>query len=78
MRYLVAMIFAIAVALGATLYVSSPVASWVVDQFSFESPDEVADLHSLVFMTTNIVSMVLGWSIGWAIGGALGGKESDA
>jgi len=78
LRYLIAMICAIAVALAATIYLSSPIASWVVDQFTFESPDEVADLHSLVFMGMNILSLVVGWSVGWAIGGAVAGKESDA
>lgn len=75
MRYLIAMIFAIAVALAATVYLSSPVASWVVDQFTFESPDEVANLHSLVFMGINVVAMAIGWTIGWALGGIVTGKE---
>ena len=45
MRYVVAMLFAIVVALFTTVFVSSPVASWVVSTQAFESPDEVSNLH---------------------------------
>lgn len=69
MRYLIAIVAAVAVALVVTIYVSSPVASWVVRQYAFDSPDSVADLHALVFMAVNITGLVLGWIIGWAIGG---------
>ncbi|MGW8207345.1 MAG: hypothetical protein ACWGMY_10395 [Hyphomicrobiaceae bacterium] len=70
MRYLIAIIAAVAVALLVTIYVSSPVASWVVRQFAFDSPDSVADLHALVFMAVNLGGLILGWLLGWAIGGA--------
>ena len=69
MRYLISMIAAIAVALVATLFVSSPVASWMVSRFTFDSPDTVADLHAAVFMVVNVLAVAIGWSIGWAIGG---------
>jgi hypothetical protein len=68
-RYLIAIISGIVVALGVTIYVSSPIASWVVRQFAFDSPDSVADLHALVFMAVNVAGLVVGWIIGWAIGG---------
>ena len=68
MRYLIAMIFAIVVAAAATVFVSSPVATWVVNQQTFESPDEVADLHMLVFMSVNLVALAIGWTIGWWLG----------
>jgi len=68
MRYLIAMIFAIVCAAATTVFVSSPVATWVVDQQVFESPDEVADLHMLVFMGVNLVGLAIGWTIGWWLG----------
>lgn len=71
MRYLLAMIFAILCAFGAMRFVSSPLASWVVAQRTFESPDEVANLHALVFMGMNLVGLLAGWTIGWWLGGAL-------
>ncbi|MFV0367222.1 MAG: hypothetical protein ACK5KM_02060 [Hyphomicrobiaceae bacterium] len=70
MRYLIAIILAILAAAAASMFVSVPVASWVVRQFTFDSPDSVADLHMLVFMAMNIVALLAGWAIGWAIGGA--------
>lgn len=69
MRYLLAMIVAMVFALLATLFVSSPLASFAVRQFSFDNPDTVADLHSFVFMAANVAALLLGWSIGWALGG---------
>lgn len=68
MRYLISMIAAIAVALLATIFLSSPVASFVVSRFTFDSPDTVADLHSAVFMVVNVLAVAIGWSIGWALG----------
>ncbi len=72
MRYLIAIIAAIAVALVVTIYVSSPIANWVVRQFTFDSPDSVAQLHALVYMAINILGLIVGWILGWAIGGAFG------
>ena len=69
MRYLIAMIFAIVAAGSATYFASSPIASLVVSKFTFESPDEVADLHSLVFMGVNLAALAVGWTIGWWLGG---------
>lgn len=68
MRYLIAMIFAIITAAAATVFVSSPVATWVVDQMAFESPDEVADLHAAIFMGVNLLALAIGWTIGWWLG----------
>jgi hypothetical protein len=68
MRHLIAMLCAIVLALLASLYVSSPAASWTVRQFTFDSPDTVASLHALMFMAVNIGALVLGWLIGWGLG----------
>ena len=67
---LLLVLLTVSVALLITIYVSSPVASWVVRQFAFDSPDSVADLHALVFMAVNLGGLILGWLLGWAIGGA--------
>ena len=69
MRYLVAMIGAVACALPASLFLSTPIANWVVSLFSFDSPDTVGDLHAFAFMASNVVALAVGWTIGWAIGG---------
>ena len=68
MRYLIAMIFAIVCAAATTVFIGSPVATWVVEQQVFESPDEVANLHMLVFMGVNLVGLAIGWTIGWWLG----------
>ena len=44
MRYLVAMIFAATFAAVTTVFLATPVASWIVDKLKFDSPDQVADL----------------------------------
>ncbi|MGE0626634.1 MAG: hypothetical protein AB7O43_02325 [Hyphomicrobiaceae bacterium] len=69
MRYILAMIFAVVVALGVSVFVSGDVATWVVSHQSFESPDDVADRHALVFMAVNVVALLVGWGIGWVLGG---------
>lgn len=69
MRYLIAMIAAVLVALAVTVFISTPIASWVVGRFAYDSPDDVANLHSLVFMGVNAAGLALGWAIGWALGG---------
>lgn len=63
------MIGAVVLALLATLFVSSPVASLVVSRFTFDSPDTVADLHAFVFMAMNTVAALVGWGLGWAVSG---------
>ena len=71
MRYFVAMIFAIVATALTAIYLSSPIASWAVAQMSFDSPDQVGELHSALFITCNLVGMLVGWTIGWAIAGPL-------
>jgi hypothetical protein len=71
MRYVIAMAGAIVVALLVTLFVSQPLASWVVEQFTFDSPDTVADLHTAVYMLSNLTGLLIGWIVGWIIGGRL-------
>lgn len=68
MRYLIAMVTAIVFAAVATLFVASPVASWVVRQYTFDSPDTVANLHAATFMAVNLVLLVVGFLVGWGLG----------
>jgi ABC-type sulfate transport system permease component len=68
MRYLIAMATAILCAALATMFVSSPVAGWVVRQYTFDSPDTVAALHAATFMVCNVTALVFGFLIGWMLG----------
>ena len=77
MRYLVAMIFAATFAAVTTVFLATPVASWVVDKMKFDSPDQVADLHSALFMGVNLLAMLIGWTIGWALGSSLSATPDD-
>ena len=69
MRYLIAMLGAVVVAAIATVFVSTPVANWVVRQFEFDSPDSVANLHAAAFMLSNLAALIVGWGLGWVSGG---------
>jgi hypothetical protein len=71
MRYVIAMVVAVVVTLVALLFVSPPLADAVVNRFTFESPDEVADLHSAIYMLSNLAALVIGWVAGWLVGGQL-------
>lgn len=77
MRYLVAMIFAIAAAAATSVFLATPVATWVVNNLRFDSPDQVGDLHAAIFMGVNLVGMLIGWTIGWAAGGTLSRAEPE-
>jgi hypothetical protein len=34
---------------------------------TFESPDDVANLHALIFMAGNFGALILGWIVGWVL-----------
>ena len=65
MRYVISMVTAIAFALIATIFISSRLATWIVSGMTFESPDDVANLHALIFMASNFAALILGWIVGW-------------
>lgn len=69
MRYVIAMGGAFVAAVVATLFISPLVANLVVDRFTYDSPDSVADLHAGVFMGCNLLALLVGWAIAWVIGG---------
>ena len=77
MRYVVAMLLAIACAAVTTLYVSSPIATWITSKMRYDNPDSVADLHSAIFIGINILALVIGWAIGWAASGAFERAEPE-
>ena len=43
---------------------------------AFDSPDQVGDMHSLIFMASNFFGLLLGWGFGWSVASALA-KEWD-
>ena len=71
MRYLIAIAFAIAGALVATIFVSSQIADMVVSSRTFTSSDSADNLHMLTYLGTNTVGLVVGWILGWVAGGLL-------
>lgn len=77
MRYVIAMIGAIVLALLITLFVSPQVANMIVERYTFESPDEVADLHSAVYMLSNLAGLLVGWAVGWLVGGRFAGRPEQ-
>ena len=71
MRYVIAILAAVGGGVLVTVFVSSPIASWIVANQVFESPDEVASMHGLIFMLVNLVGVIAGWTVGWWLGGKL-------
>jgi uncharacterized membrane protein YjgN (DUF898 family) len=67
MRYVISMVVAMAFALIAILFVSGPLATWVVKDMPFENLDDENSWHALVFMTGNLVALMLGWMVGWVL-----------
>jgi hypothetical protein len=71
MRYLIAIVFAVAGAVLAILFLSGPVANWIALQFSFESSDDAENLNQMAFIVVNLLGLIVGWTVGWALGGRL-------
>lgn len=69
MRYVIAMAFAVIGAGLMMMFVSSDLASSIVAGRRFDNPDDVGDLHALIFMAFNIVGLVVGWVLGWMFSG---------
>ena len=68
MRYVIAILFAVAGAALAMIYVSQNVADNIVASYRFDSPDQVAGMHAAIYMATNFVGLLLGWAVGWLAG----------
>ena len=71
MRYLTAMLFAVIAAALTMRFVSSSIATSVVASYKFDSPDQVADLHTAVFMAVNLLGLAGGWALGWGLASAI-------
>jgi hypothetical protein len=71
MRYVVAMVGAIILALASTLLIAGPTADWYVAHRTFVDSDTVADVHAGVFMSINAIALILGWGVGWLASGQL-------
>lgn len=81
MRYLVAMIFAVAGAALAFFFVSNELATWVTGllassgSVTVESPDDDGSVREPLFMLFNLAGLLIGWLIGWVIAGPLASSE---
>jgi hypothetical protein len=58
------------------VFVSSTVATSIVGAQRFSDPDQVADMHAMIFMACNAVGLIGGWAFGWLIGGRIAGNEA--
>jgi hypothetical protein len=70
-RYVIAAVVAIAFAVLAVLYVSTPIASTIVQRQLFSSPDTAATMHLLIFTASTLAGLVAGWVVGWRLGARL-------
>lgn len=68
MRYVIAMIGAVIGAALMMVFFASDLATTIVASNRFDSPDEVADLHTAIFMGLNFVGLIAGWIAGWVLG----------
>jgi hypothetical protein len=76
MRYVIAMIFAIAVAVFTAAQFAAPLATSITDGMKFESPDQVEDLQTALLAGIALLGLIAGWLVGWAVGGLF--VRSDA
>lgn len=76
MRYVIAMIFAICVAVFTAAQFAAPLTTSIIDGMKFESPDQVEDIHSALMIGIALLGLIAGWLIGWVVGGLFVGKEA--
>jgi hypothetical protein len=69
MRYVIAMIFALAIGVFAAAQFAAPIATAITDSMKFESPDQVEDMNTALLAALAFVGLVAGWIIGWLVGG---------
>lgn len=69
MRYVIAMIFAIVVAVFTAAQFAAPLTTSILDGMKFESPDQVEVLHTALLAGIAFLGLVAGWLIGWLVGG---------
>lgn len=71
MRYVIAMVFAVIGAGVMMAFFSSDLASGIVATRRFDNPDDVADLHTALYMAFNAAGLIAGWVVGWVFGGVV-------
>ena len=69
MRYVIAMIFAILVAVFVTAQFAAPMTTAILDGLKFESPDQVELYNNLILGGVALLGLIAGWIIGWLVGG---------
>ncbi|MEZ5899779.1 MAG: hypothetical protein R3D51_09820 [Hyphomicrobiaceae bacterium] len=67
MRTVIAMIFALVAAGFTALSVAHNVADNIVAGQHFTMPGEAARAHTLIYMGTNFMALVLGYGVGWLL-----------
>lgn len=75
MRVVLAILGAAAGVAIAVFYLGNVLARLFVESQSQASPDDVAASHSLAWLATVFLSLVLGWFLGWWIGGLASGRK---
>ncbi len=68
MRYVIAMVGAVIGAAVMMVFFASDLATTIVASNRFDSPDEVGELHTAIFMGLNVVGLIAGWIAGWVLG----------
>jgi len=76
MRYVVAMIFAFAGAAIAGRFVGVHLTPWMVQQFSYTSPDGAASVEQFTFIGVLACGLALGWVLGWIVGAPFSRRRS--
>lgn len=69
MRYVIAMVFAIVVAVFTAAQFAAPLTTSIIDGMKFDSPDDVEGIHTALLAAIAFLGLVAGWILGWAVGG---------
>ena len=76
MRYVIAMIFALAAAVFTAAQFAAPLTTSIIDGMKFESPDDVENIHSALMIGIALLGLIVGWLIGWAVSALFVSKQA--
>lgn len=77
MRVFLGLLGAILGAVAGLLFLGSFVGDLYIQSTDFQSPDQAGEAHSMSFLVTTFVTMMLGYFIGWFIGRLIERADRD-
>ena len=77
MRVFLGLLGAVIGAIAGIFFLGSLVGDTYTQMTDFQSPDQAGDAHSMSYLATTFVTMMIGYFIGWFIGRMIEQSDRD-